>query len=375
MVAWESVSLPIAAALNSIKGFQRSIRVRRGWADDIDPTLLSNSIDGATLEAMQTACVEALPEFHRYLAAKARALGLTNLAWYDLTAPVGEGGRKWTWGEAEEFIRRNFRSYSDRLADFADRTFRELWIDAEPRVGKEGGAYCSGIRPGESRIMMNYDFAFEDVSTLAHELGHAYHNLNLKDRTALQRGTPATLAETASIFCETIAFEAAMKDASRAEKLALLDSALQRDLLVVVDIHSRFLFEKAVFERRSERDLTVPELKEIMLDAQRQTYGPNVDPLHPYMWAAKGHYYGPTFYNYPYTFGLLFGLGIYARYVEDPERFKAQYDEFLSSTGLADAATLARRFDADVTRIDFWRASLDVVRSRVDEFGALASGI
>src|SRR5439155_3842456 len=143
----------------------------------------------------------------------------------------------------------NFRTYSDKLSEFADRSFRERWIDAGPRVGKEGGAYCSGICAGESRIMMNFDHAFDSVSTLAHELGHGYHNLNLKDRKPLQRGTPSTLAETASIFCETIAFEAAMKGAPPAEKLALLDSTLQRDLLVVVDIHSRFLFEKAVFER------------------------------------------------------------------------------------------------------------------------------
>jgi oligoendopeptidase F len=294
-----------------------------------------------------------------------------NLAWYDLLAPVGEGGRKWNWGEAEEFIRRQFRSYSDRLADFADLTFREKWIDAGPRVGKEGGAYCSGIRPGESRIMMNFDHAFDSVSTLAHELGHAYHGLNLKDRKALQRGTPATLAETASIFCETIAFEAALEDAGPAERLALLDSVLQRDLLVVVDIHSRFLLEKGVFERRAQRDLTVPELNELMEDAQRQTYGPDLTPLHPLMWAVKGHYYGPTFYNYPYTFGLLFGLGIYSNYQRDPETFKSEYDDFLASTGLADAATLALRFGADVTGIEFWRASLDIVRDHITEFEAI----
>jgi pepF/M3 family oligoendopeptidase len=369
--AWESVALPLSSALNSIKGFQRTVRNRRGWPDDIEPTLLSNSIDRQTLHAMQAACVESFPDFRRYLEAKARALGLERLAWHDVTAPVGAGEKRWTWPEAEEFVVVNFRSYSDRLADLASRAFHERWIDAGPRVGKEGGAYCTGLRPGESRIMMNYDFSFEDVSTLAHELGHAYHNLNLKDRTAMQRGTPSTLAETASIFCETIAFEAASKNAASAEKLALLDSSLQRDLLVVVDIHSRFLFEKGVFERRQRRDLTVPELNELMLECQRATYGPSVEPLHPYMWAVKGHYYGPTFYNYPYTFGLLFGLGIYESYRKDPEKFKARYDEFLSSTGLADAAALGRRFDAVVTEIDFWRSSLNVVRDHIREFELL----
>jgi oligoendopeptidase F len=219
--------------------------------------------------------------------------------------------------------------------------------------------------------MMNFDGSFMSVSTLAHELGHAYHNLNLKDRTPLQRATPSALAETASIFCETLAFDAALKRADRAERLVLLDTTLQRDLQVVVDIHSRFLFEKAVFEKRAERDLTVAEFKNLLLDAQRQTYGEEMEPLHPYMWAVKGHYYGPTFYNYPYTFGLLFGLGLYAYYQQAPETFREQYDEFLTSTGLANARQLGERFGVDISQVGFWRASLDLIREEIAHFEAL----
>lgn len=363
---WKANEVPIAAALNGVKGFQNVVRRKRGWSDDVEPTLLSNSIDRTTLEAMQAACVAAFPDFRRYMRVKARALGLERLAWYDLSAPPGSAGqRRYTWQEAEAFILDNFARYSSRLADFAARAFRERWVDAEPRIGKEGGAYCTGIRPGESRIMMNFDHAFLDVSTLAHELGHAYHNLNLKDRTPLQRLTPSTLAETASIFCETLIFDAAMQDATRAEQIALLDSALERDLTVVVDIHSRFLFEKAVFEKRQERDLTPGEFCDLMTQAQRATYGEEVDPLHPYMWAVKGHYYGPTFYNYPYTFGLLFGLGIYALYRQDPRAFQNHYDAFLASTGMADARALGARFGVDVTQEAFWQSSLDVIRTQI----------
>lgn len=369
---WESVSVPISAALNGIKGFQQTLRSRRGWASDVEPTLLSNSIDRSTLEAMQAACVESFPDFRRYMNAKARVLGLEHLAWYDLNAPVGKQEKAWTWAAAEEFIRHNFTRYSERLGDFASEAFRRRWVDAEPHVGKEGGAYCTHIRPGESRIMMNFDGSFNSVSTLAHELGHAYHNLNLKDRTPLQSGTPSTLAETASIFCETLTFDAALEGSGREERLALLDTSLQGNLMVVVDIHSRFLFESGVFTRRASRDLTVHELNELMLQTQRETYGPQLDPLHRYMWAVKGHYYGPTFYNYPYTFGLLFGLGLYRRYQQDPQSFRSQYDDFLSSTGLADARTLARRFEVDVTQIDFWRSSLDVIRRQIGEFERLA---
>ena len=368
IAAWEGVAVPFAAALNGIKGFQQTVRRRRCYADDVEPTLLSNGINRAALDAMQLACVESFPDFRRYMAAKAKRMGLERLAWYDLVAPVSESVKRYSWREAKEFILKNFRSYSDRLADFAAQTFDDLWIDAGPRMGKQGGAYCTGLRPGISRIMMNFDGSFNSVSTLAHELGHGYHNLNLKERTALQRGTPSTLAETASIFCETLAFEAAAGLVRPDERLALLDTVLERNLAVVVDIHSRFLLERAVFEKRAERDLTVPELNALMMDAQRQTYGTELDSLHPYMWAVKGHYYGPTFYNYPYIFGLLFGLGLYARYREDPDGFRSKYDDMLSATGMADAVTLCRRFGFDIEQPDFWRSSLDIIRGQIAEF-------
>ena len=374
IAGWKTVEVPLAAALNGIKGYQRTLRDKRCWSDDVEPTLLANSIDAATLAAMQEACVESFEDFRRYMQAKAQILGLEKLAWYDMSAPVGSAARRYSWDEAEDFIRTQFGAYSQKLADFADRTFRESWTDAEPRSGKEGGAYCTGLRPGESRVMMNYDGSFNSVSTLAHELGHAYHNLCLKDRPPLLRRAPSTLAETASIFCETLAFDAAIRDSEGDERLGLLEISLQRDLQVVVDIHSRFLFEKGVFERRALRELSGTEFCELMLDAQRQTYGDGLDEdtLHPYMWAVKGHYYGPTFYNYPYTFGLLFGMGLYARYRSEPEGFHAGYDDLLSSTGLADAATLAERFGIDTRSVEFWRSSLDVIRGNIVEFERLA---
>ena len=370
---WESVSLPLASALNGIKGYQQTVRTRRGYTDDVEPTLFANGIDRPTLDAMQQACVESFPDFQRYMDAKARVLGLEHLAWYDLNAPVGAAPRVWTWSEAETFICTHFGQYSGPLADFAARSFAEHWIDAEPRIGKRSGAYCTGVRSDESRIMMNYDGSFNSVSTLAHELGHAYHNLTLADRAPMQRGLPSTLAETASIFCETLAFDAALSssDTTASERLVLLDTVLERNLMVVVDIHSRFLFEQSVFARRAARDLTAAEFCALMTEAQRQTYGEKVAPLHPYMWAVKGHYYGPTFYNYPYTFGLLFGLGLYAYFKSHPATFRAQYDDFLSSTGMYDAKTLAARFGIDITTVAFWRSSLDIIRVQIAEFERL----
>jgi pepF/M3 family oligoendopeptidase len=375
LAGWQRVAVPLAAALNSIKGEVNVVSRRRGWETPLDASLLDNNIDHQTLDAMMTAAHESFPDFRRYLHAKARVLGLSRLAWYDLFAPVGGDTRVWTFNEATSFIVEQFGAYSQRLSDFAARAFRERWIDAEPRAGKIDGAYCTWLRKDESRVFANFKAAFGGVSTLSHELGHAYHNLNLAHRSVLQRSTPMTLAETASIFCETIVSHAALSQASPQEQIAILEESLQSSCQVVVDITSRFLFEQRLFERRKQRELSVDELNALMLEAQRETYGDGLDEtaLHPYMWAVKPHYYDSqrSFYNYPYMFGLLFGLGLYARYTREPETFKQGYDALLSSTGLADAATLAGQFGIDIRSADFWRSSLDIVREDITRFEEL----
>ena len=373
--AWKSVEVPLAAALNSIKGEVNVVNLRRGFTDALEPSLFGANIDRQTLSAMQQACSESFPDFRRYLKAKAAFLGTPSLAWYDMLAPVGKAGTSWDWADGTEFIATQFGTYSPKLEAYARRSLTEGWIDAAPRLGKRDGAFCMGVRSDESRILMNFEPSLDSLSTLAHELGHGYHNLCLKDRTPLQAQTPMTLAETASIFCETIVSNAALKTAVGLEKLYILDTELQGQTQVVVDIHSRFLFESAVFKRRAARELSVQELNTLMLESQAQTYGDGLDAntYHPYMWAVKGHYYsaGLSFYNYPYTFGLLFSLGLYAQYEQNPEAFKSKYDQLLSSTGLADAATLASGFGINIQTPDFWRSSLTQIRQRIDEFCAL----
>lgn len=382
-------AVPLAAAMNSIKGEVNTLARRRGWETPLDAALFDASIDRQTLDAMLAAARDSFPDFRRYLRAKAGALGLDALAWYDLFAPVGggtgngkgngsgDGGRTWDYDTSAAFIVTQFGAYSSRLSAFAARAFRERWIDAEPRDGKRDGAFCMWLRGDESRVFANFKPAFPGMSTLAHELGHGYHNLNLAQRTMLQRATPMTLAETASIFCETIVRHAALERADAGEQIEILEASLQGSCQVVVDITSRFLFEQRVFERRRARELAVDELNELMLEAQRETYGDGLDASapHPYMWAVKPHYYstGRSFYNFPYMFGLLFGLGLYARYQREPEAFRAGYDELLSATGMHDAATLAARFDIDIRTPDFWRASLDIVRADVDRFAGLVA--
>jgi len=377
LAAWERAAVPLAAAFNSIKGEVNTLTRRRGWDSPLDAAIFAANIDRQTLEAMLAAACESFPDFRRYLHAKARALGIPSLAWYDLSAPIGGSSQTWTFDEAASFIIEQFGTYSTKMRDLAARAFRERWIDAEPRPGKQGGGYCMWLRGDESRVFVNYQPSYNGMSTLAHELGHAYHNLNLAPCTMLQRATPPTLAETASIFCETIVRHAALERASAAEQMAILEAWLQGTCQIVVDIASRFIFERRAYELRRQRDLAVDELNQLMLDAQRETYGDGLDgaALHPYMWAVKPHYYStsPLFYNFPYMFGLLFGLGLYRCYQRDPEAFKANYDELLATTGQADAATLAARFGIDIRAPEFWRGSLDIIRADIARFEALVA--
>jgi pepF/M3 family oligoendopeptidase len=372
---WKSVAVPLAAALNSIKGEANTLTRRRHWDSALDESIFDSNIDRRTLDVMMEAARESFPDFRRYMHIKALMMGLDRLAWYDIFAPVGGTTHTWDFSDAQRFIVEQFSSYSNKMGDFAGRAFEEEWIDAEPRNGKRDGAYCMPIRRDESRVFTNYMPSYGGVSTLAHELGHAYHNMVKAGRTTLQKTTPMTLAETASIFCETIIRHAAMKDANHEEQIAILSESIQDSCQVVVDITSRFLFESRVFDKRRERELTVDELCIIMLDAQKETYGDGVNEstLHPYMWAVKPHYYrvDRSFYNFPYMFGLLFGLGLYARYRQDPEAFQRNYDDLLSSTGMDDAATLAARFGIDIRTPAFWRSSLDIIRADIAEFERL----
>ena len=372
--AWKANALPTAAALNSIKGASITICRHRGWASPLEVALFNANIDRATLDAMLASAEDAFPMLRRYMRAKAKMLGKQKLAFHDLFAPLADPGDTWSYTNAEAFVAEQFDSFSERMGQLARRAFSDRWIDVMPRPGKRDGAFCQPVRSDESRIMMNFKASYNQVSTLAHELGHAYHNVCLNGRTAIQRDTPMTLAETASTFCEVIVRRAALESAGEDAQVAILEAGLQGATQIVVDISSRFRFEQAVIERRAETELTPDDFVEVMLDAQRQTYGDGLDPdrLHGYMWAAKPHYYGADFYNFPYMFGMLFGIGLYAEYQTHPKGFVERYDNLLSRTGMADAATLAADFGIDVRSKEFWDASIAQIGQDVDRFCALA---
>jgi pepF/M3 family oligoendopeptidase len=377
LTAWKSQREPLAACLNGIKGAVNTLNRRRGRTDCLHQPLDQARIDRATLEAMLGAMADSFPAFRRYFQHKAAVLGKEALPWWDLFAPVGRLGRHFTFAEARDLLLDQFGTFSDRLLTMACRAFGERWIDAEPRDGKQGGAFCMGLPALEqSRVLCNFDGTLDQVLTMAHELGHAYHNDCQAGKTQLQRGMPMTLAETASILVETFITEATLAQATDTqEELAILDKFLIGASQAVVDIYSRYLFEKEVFERRVEAELSADDFCEIMLRAQQATYGDGLDSHHlnPYMWAWKPHYYlgSLSFYNFPYAFGLLFGLGLYAIYQERGKAFLPDYDDLLRSTGEGTAADLAARFGIEIRERAFWEGSLNVIRERIERYLAL----
>lgn len=377
LAAWESVREPLAAALNGVKGSVATLNARRGRSDALHSALDQSRIDRDTFDAILGVMEDSYPVFRQYLKAKARRLGNEALPWWDLFAPTGQTDRRFTFGEASEFVVEQFGTFSERLSNFARRAFDTGWIDAEPRDGKEGGAFCMWVPAvDESRILCNFDGSLDQVFTLAHELGHGYHSECQIGKTMLQKITPMTLAETASIFCETIVTDALLASATtRDEELAILETFLIGATQVIVDITSRFLFEKEVFERREQAELSADDFCDMMLCAQKVTYGDGLDGryLHSYMWAWKPHYYRPTlsFYNYPYAFGLLFGLGLYAVYKERGDAFLPEYDALLASTGEGSPVDLASRFGIDIRQPEFWRNSMKLIEARVMRYLAL----
>ncbi len=374
LAAWKTVREPLAACLNGIKGTVTTLDKRRGRSDSLHHALDQARINHEILEAMLSAMRGSFPAFRRYWQAKARRLGREQLPWWDIFAPVGRSEQRLTFQEAQSFILEQFATFSAKLADFSQRAFDCGWIDAEPRDGKRGGGFCMYIPDvAESRILVNFDGSMDQVLTVAHELGHAYHNECLKGKSQLQRRTPMTLAETASIFNQTIITDAVLNQATEpGEELAILETFLIDSAQVVVDIYSRYLFESELFARRSTAELSADDFCDLMIRCQKETYADGLDQeyLNPYLWTWKPHYYNAdrSYYNFPYTFGLLFGLGLYKMYQEGNGDFVDRYDDLLASTGNGTAAELAARFDFDLRQPEFWRDGIKVIEQRIDRY-------
>ncbi len=373
IACYDRIKDAVAFALNSIKLETISDCKLRGYESPLMRTLKGARMEKATLDAMLEAMDEYSPKFWQYLKAKAKALGHENgLPWYDLFAPMGNASTKFTAEDAKDYLIKQFSTFDQELTDMVASAFDDAWIDFYPRDGKAGGAFCAGAEClGESRILTNFDGMFTDVVTLAHELGHAFHNQCIRDHKPLNKDYSMPVAETASTFNECVVMAAAIKSAaSDDERLALIESQLQDATQIICDIYSRFRFETMVFENREEKFMNADTLCSFMLEAQKQSYGDGLDHncLHPYMWLCKGHYYGPTFYNFPYAFGGLFARGLYAQYLNEGEAFVPKYKKLLYTTTVATVEDTAKVADIDLTDKNFWRAALQTIADQIDLF-------
>lgn len=374
LASYNKIKDAMSFSLNNIKQQVITECELRGYDSPLDYTLQQAGMKRETLEAMLSEMERFMPKFREYLKRKGEMLGHKNgLPFYDLFAPIGESNKKFTVEEAKIYLVEHFKEFSQDLADMITQAFDEQWIDFFPRKGKVGGAFCAELPTvKQSRILTNFNGSLSDVVTLAHELGHAYHNMHANVNRPLNWDYSMPVAETASTFNETLIMNAAIAQSEGSEKLSLIESQIQDITQIMVDIYSRYLFETEVFARRKNEFLFAETLDEIMLEAQKKTYGDGLDEkyYHSCMWVNKSHYYSPSlsFYNFPYAFGGLFARGLYAKYEKEGSDFVPVYQKMLRETTVLDVEDAAKIVGVDLTKPEFWRLGLESYAAQIDEF-------
>ena len=375
IACYDSIKESVAFALNSIKLQVLTECELRGYESPLSKSLYQSRMKRETLDALLGAMQEYLPAFRKYMKAKAKALGHDgSLPFYDLFAPMGKSDKTYSVDDAKNYLLDIFAKFDTELHDMVKCAFENGWIDFFPRDGKVGGAFDCGVPSAkESRVLTNFDGSFSDVVTLAHELGHSFHDRQVFSHSILNQGYSMPVAETASTFNEVLVMETAIAASNdKDEKLALIESQLMDACQIIVDIYSRFLFEASVFENRPMEFMSADRMCELMLNAQKEAYGDGLDAnaLHPFMWLCKGHYYsgGLSFYNYPYAFGGLFARGLYAKYKSEGAPFVSTYKKMLNATSVMDVEECAKIAGVDLTDKEFWRAGLQSIADRIDEF-------
>lgn len=371
--AWGGVADYAADTLNRLAGFRLKVYDKRGWEDVLKEPLDINRMSRETLDTMWQVIEESKPIFVSYLERKATLLGLEKLNWSDVDAPLGEVTGKITYDEAAAEIVKQFRNFSPKLADFAVQAFNEGWIEAEDRPGKRPGGFCTSLPVSkETRIFMTFGGTVSNMATLAHELGHAYHQYLMDELPQFNQDYAMNVAETASTFAEMIVADALVRNAaSEKEKISLLADKIQSGIAFFMNIHARFLFETRFYEKRKQGLLEASELCTLMEEAQREAFRGALGEYHPHFWASKLHFYitGVPFYNFPYTFGYLFSTGIYALAAREGAGFADKYDALLMDTGRMTVEELAaKHLNADLKKPDFWREAVSVVVEDVKLF-------
>lgn len=373
---WKEKASLFANTLNHLAGFRLSNYQLHGEDDYLKEPLQYNRMKKETLDTMWHTINKNKSKIVDYLNRKAKLLGVEKLGWTDVTASLSVGdfeAKKYTYNEAADFILENFSKFSPKMKNLAQRAFENQWIEAEDRSNKRPGGYCSDLpESGESRIFMTFSGSADNVSTLAHELGHAFHSHVMRDLPVFNQEYAMNVAETASTFAETIVSDATIKAAdSKEETINLLDNKNSRAATMFMNIQARFIFEKNFHEERKNRIVSAERLSELMEEAQKEAYDHALSSYHPMFWASKLHFYNTEvpFYNFPYTFGYLFSLGIYARSLENGSDFEDYYIALLRDTASMTTEELAQKhLNVDLTQAHFWQSAIDLIHKDIDEF-------
>ncbi|MFE8696769.1 M3 family oligoendopeptidase [Cytobacillus sp. FJAT-53684] len=374
--AWQDQSDYLSKALNHLAGFRLNVYKQRGWEDVLKEPLDINRMTKETLDTMWDVISKSKEPLVRFLNRKAELLGLEKLSWYDLDAPIEQTESKVSYQEGAEFILEQFSKFGDEMTSFAKMAFEEKWIEAEDRPGKSpGGFHTYFPESRQSRIFMTYSGTPSNISTLAHELGHGFHTYAMRDLHLLNRNYAMNVAETASTLAEMIVADASVKNAqTEQEKITLLEDKIQRTVALLMNIHARFLFETRFYEERKNGTVSTERLNVLMEEAQKEAYGDALAEYHPSFWGSKLHFYitGVPFYNFPYTFGYLFSLGIYAKALEEGKGYEEKYIALLKDTASMTVEELAEKhLNIDLTKPDFWEKAVQLCMDDVEEFLAL----
>ncbi|MTI94409.1 MAG: M3 family oligoendopeptidase [Firmicutes bacterium] len=371
--AWSKEAELCAGALNHLAGFRLNLYRHRGWDKVLKEPLEYNRMSNATLDAMWSTIDANKDIFVKYLERKGKLLGLEKLGWFDLHAPVGKSAKTYSYDEGATFVMEQFGKVSPKMAAFAEKAFRNSWVEVEDRSGKRQGAFCTSLpMSGQTRVFMTYSGSANSVSTLAHELGHAFHQSVMTDLPLMCQRYAMNVAETASTFAEMVVADAAVQNAtSKDEKIALLGGKVGNSISFFMDIHSRFLFETSFYEARRRGPVSVDQLNDLMLTAQKQAFRDSLNTWHPHFWCSKLHFYitAVPFYNFPYTFGYLFSAGVYAMARQEGKNFEQKYVDLLRDTGRMRVEDLAQRhLGVDLTKADFWQQAVDLAVADAQEF-------
>jgi oligoendopeptidase F len=379
--AWRSVEDIAAAALNAIAGTRFTLNRHRGVDHFLDIALFQSALSRKTLDAMFAALFANLEMPRRILRLKAKLMGRSGVAWFDLGAPLDlPDPEKLSWEKARRLVGESFQRAYPALGDFFERhVLAKNWIDWAPRAGKRPGGFCtSSMLSQESRIFMTYNESLGDVLTLAHESGHAFHGHQMGDVRPYARGYPMTLAETASTFGEQVFMNGLLDDPaiSDEQKAMILDIDAGHGAIYLLDIPVRYEFEKAFYEERQNGEVSVSRLKKLMTETQCRVLGEVLEPggEDPYFWASKLHFYitGLTFYNFPYTFGYLLSRGLYAMFKKEGAAFLPKYEDLLRLAGSDTSENVVKRtVDRDIEATEFWTEAIQSLEQPLNHLESL----